>query len=402
MTEIYTPKAWLSLFGGAPRLRIDDNGDIYTYEESTRIFGGTPCGRIDFTKGYIYGSDYANFSPRPIGMLKICSDGVHEIYGTDYANFSAKPILYIKGDKIYTAEEYFRILGGNPSAYIKKDSPAAANTYAKQQTAAPAYTNSSSAKPQKMPGLFKLIIGCIVFLLIFSTVHNPIVFAPIGVGVVIGLIAIYFIHKKRTGASSYSKQTYQAPQQTYQPKQTYQTPSAVKAASTSPVTKTAAAAPSAPQKKVAYCKRCSVAYYPTVADNGLCPGCQKVTAQTAAKPVQPTAAAAKPTTGTPLKYNFICMSCGKTYQSLSADPGDSLCLTCRKAKKNGAVAPARPQPAPTPSLSAEGEAQFVSKAGKNSIFACPFCKGKMLVPNGQSNLSLKCSSCGKMFSVRKS
>ena len=99
MVEIYTPNNWLAIFGGSPSLRIDDNGYIYTFKESTRIFGGTPCGKIEWNKGLIYGADYAAFSSRPIGKIETRNDGTRLVYGTDYANFTAVPILYIRNNK---------------------------------------------------------------------------------------------------------------------------------------------------------------------------------------------------------------------------------------------------------------------------------------------------------------
>lgn len=118
MKEIYTPKEWSAFFGGAPSLYIRDDGYIYTREEEIKLMG-RPCGRIDYSKGYIYGSDYASVNPDPVGYLQ-SKNGITEIYA-EYPGWNVKPILVIKGNEIYTYSEYTRIMGGNVSGYIKDD-----------------------------------------------------------------------------------------------------------------------------------------------------------------------------------------------------------------------------------------------------------------------------------------
>lgn len=118
MMEIYTPKEWDRFFGGAPSLYIKDDGYIYTREEEVRLMG-RPCGRIDYSKGYIYGSDYASVNPVPVGYLQR-KNGITEIYA-EYPGWNVKPILVIKGNEIYTYSEFTRIIGGNVSGYIKND-----------------------------------------------------------------------------------------------------------------------------------------------------------------------------------------------------------------------------------------------------------------------------------------
>lgn len=118
MMEIYTPKEWNRFFGGAPSLYIKDDGYIYTREEEVKLMG-CPCGRIDYSKGYIYGSDYASVNPDPVGYLQ-SKNGITEIYA-EYPGWNVKPILVIKGNEIYTYSEFTRIMGGNVSGYIKND-----------------------------------------------------------------------------------------------------------------------------------------------------------------------------------------------------------------------------------------------------------------------------------------
>lgn len=120
MMEIYTPKEWTRFFGGAPSLYIKDDGYIYTREEEVKLMG-RPCGRIDYSKGYIYGSDYASVNPDPVGYLQ-SKNGITEIYA-EYPGWNVKPILVIKGNEIYTYSEFTRIMGGNVSGYIKNDGP---------------------------------------------------------------------------------------------------------------------------------------------------------------------------------------------------------------------------------------------------------------------------------------
>lgn len=119
MIKVYTPKAWLSVFGGSPSLVINDDGYIYSADQYYRIFTGTPIGKIDYEKGLIYDKHYNDLFPTPIAYTTAKSD-VIEIREYGKSNFS-DPILYIKGDKLFTPEEYFRIFGGAASGYIKRE-----------------------------------------------------------------------------------------------------------------------------------------------------------------------------------------------------------------------------------------------------------------------------------------
>ncbi len=336
MTEIYTPKEWLAIFGGSPVLRIDDKGYIYTFEESTRVFGGNPCGRIDWNKGYIYGSDYANYTASPIGRVQTRSNGVQEIYGQDYANYSARPILFVENDKIYTPEEYYRIFGGNPSGYVKSSPKAtekssASPTYSSQYQQQ--YDSQSSSQPQKMPGLIKFILGCIAFMLICVFVGNmsPLVFAPILLGVAAGLISIYFIHKKRTGGSS--KKTYSAPAK---PQPTYQS---------TPAKSAPAASTSYAKSYANTCVKCGSTFYSSVPNPGynMCIKCRKA-AEAAAQP-KPAPAVAQ---NKPTDFALSCSQCGVTYYSAEATPAVKLCPVCKAVNEKKQEPKPQPKPAPKP------------------------------------------------------
>lgn len=119
MMKIYTPEAWLSLFGGSPSLVIDDNGYIYSADGYYKIISDSPIGKIDYAKGHIYDKHYTDLWPTPIAYMTD-DGGVIKVREYGKSQFS-DPILYIQGDKIYTPQEYLRIFGGNASGYIKRD-----------------------------------------------------------------------------------------------------------------------------------------------------------------------------------------------------------------------------------------------------------------------------------------
>lgn len=106
MIKIFTPENWHYKID-APSIIIDDDGFIYKELEYYKAWR-QPCGKIDYSSGYIYGDDYSSFMPTPIGAVKK-ANGYTEIYGTDFAQFSACPIYYIKGDTVYSAEEFFKV-----------------------------------------------------------------------------------------------------------------------------------------------------------------------------------------------------------------------------------------------------------------------------------------------------
>lgn len=119
MMKIYTPEAWLSLFGGSPSLVIDDNGYIYSADGYYKIISDSPIGKIDYEKGHIYDKHYTDIWPTPIAYM-INEGGVIKVREYGKSQFS-DPILYIQGDKIYTPKEYLRLFGGNAAGYIKRD-----------------------------------------------------------------------------------------------------------------------------------------------------------------------------------------------------------------------------------------------------------------------------------------
>ena len=118
MTRIYTPKEWLSFFR-CPSIIIDDEGYIFSAEDYNKLIRH-PIGRIDYSKNYIYGKDYNTFMATPIAYL-VRRDDVIQIY--EYGKVYGAPILYIQNGKIFTPDEYFRIFGGNPSGYVKTETP---------------------------------------------------------------------------------------------------------------------------------------------------------------------------------------------------------------------------------------------------------------------------------------
>ena len=107
MFTIYTPKAWRSIFG-YPSLYIEDNGLIFSekdYHKNSR----NPVGKIDYASGLVYGEDYHRVSKQPIGKVDRRNDGVTQIYGPDYYRLSARPILYIRENRIYDAEDFYKL-----------------------------------------------------------------------------------------------------------------------------------------------------------------------------------------------------------------------------------------------------------------------------------------------------
>lgn len=108
MYKIYTPKARFSIFG-YPSLFVEDDGLIYSEKDYLKT-SRNPVGKIDFDSGFVYGEDYHRLSRQPIAKLDRRSDGVIQIYGSDYYKLSAQPVYYIKEDRIYSADEFFKLL----------------------------------------------------------------------------------------------------------------------------------------------------------------------------------------------------------------------------------------------------------------------------------------------------
>ena len=70
MMQVYTPQAWLSVFGGSPSLVIDDKGYIYSADGYYKIFSDSPIGKIDFEKGFIYDKHYLDLFATPIAQME--------------------------------------------------------------------------------------------------------------------------------------------------------------------------------------------------------------------------------------------------------------------------------------------------------------------------------------------
>ncbi len=107
MIKVYTPKAWYALLGNQPCIIIEDDGLIYSEADYYKTLRN-PIGKIDGQKGLIYGEDYLKSFPQPIGAIKE-KGNVTEIYGPDYLKTFARPILYLRDNRIYSADEFFRL-----------------------------------------------------------------------------------------------------------------------------------------------------------------------------------------------------------------------------------------------------------------------------------------------------
>ncbi len=118
MIKIYTPSQWYSLFQ-CPSIIIDDDGMIYKDEDYYKSFRQA-VGKIDYDQGKIFGEDYYRSFAQPIGSIQ--NDGaVTKIYGPDYHRTFAQPILYIRDNRIYAADEFYKIFPSEV-AFIRGDS----------------------------------------------------------------------------------------------------------------------------------------------------------------------------------------------------------------------------------------------------------------------------------------
>lgn len=132
MLEIHTPKSWRSIFS-FPSIIVDDEGYIFNADDYHK-FVRYPVGKIDYGSGYIYGEDYQKLVRTPIGCIEKDGD-VTKVFGKDYDKLIRDPVLYIKGNEVYSYEEYHKLFS-TPSYYIKSDAaknssgtdPAANNT----------------------------------------------------------------------------------------------------------------------------------------------------------------------------------------------------------------------------------------------------------------------------------
>lgn len=151
MIKFYTPNNWSTIFD-APSIIIDDDGYIYTEDEYYKL-SRAACGRVDKQTGYVYGKGHYTGLTAPIGMFKQGYDCV-EIYGDNYASPLATPIYYMKGDAVYSAEEYGKVFGA-PTGYIKGD-------FGEESGSEEKYiTTGSGGKSRQKGGLLDFIWTCI-------------------------------------------------------------------------------------------------------------------------------------------------------------------------------------------------------------------------------------------------
>lgn len=187
--KIYTPEAWLSLFGGSPSLVIDDNGYIYSADGYYKIISDSPIGKIDYAKGYIYDKHYTDMFPTPIAEM-VTKDDVTEVYQYGGGMLRA-PILYIKNEKIYTSDEYLRIFGGNASGYIHRDKGSAGS----------GSSGSSTSGSGSSGGGFAVILGLPVLIgiiyLLTSETRIASAAMVLAIAVHIGAV-VYFLWKAAT------------------------------------------------------------------------------------------------------------------------------------------------------------------------------------------------------------
>lgn len=168
MMEVYTPQQWLSAFGQCPQLVINDEGYIYDGRAYQTQIGAQPIGRINEAQGWIYGKDYADVWPQPIGYIRK-EGAVTKIYAEEPAPF-VSPILYIRDGKVYTAAEYDSVIPVE-AAVVKEDKPAEPAAKAAEPT------RSSGGSGMKF-AFFELgLILVIVFTFMDLLEKNPSMFA---------------------------------------------------------------------------------------------------------------------------------------------------------------------------------------------------------------------------------
>lgn len=214
MVEIYTPQAWNAFFGGSPSLYIDREGYLYKHS-----YGGRPCGKINFSRGEIYGEDYGSTTPAIIGYIRKDKDGVTMIYDRKPGIY-VNPVLCIKGNEVYTYDEYTRVLGRNPAGYIKDDAedhpPKGVKEPADRSDPRRAKEREQKSGVEKvgnfLGGLpeflsfFIIIIVIAVVIGLINSVRNifssPLLLISIVIGGAIGAaVALFLLKGKRTGGA---------------------------------------------------------------------------------------------------------------------------------------------------------------------------------------------------------
>lgn len=190
MFKIYTPKAWYATFG-YPSLYIEDDGLIFSEEDYYKSFRNA-VGKIDFDSGFVYGPDYFKHNRQPIGKIDYRSDGVTQIYGPDYFKSFAQPILYIRENRIYAADQFYRMFP-QEAGYVKADPPKTAAKQPASPAAAPSQPQELSSQGSVLTHI--LIIGLVIAIFIFipilvakdSTYGVPAVIM-LGIGTALALI----------------------------------------------------------------------------------------------------------------------------------------------------------------------------------------------------------------------
>lgn len=233
MMKVYTPKEWLSFFGGSPSLVIDDNGYIYSADGYYKLISDSPIGKIDYAKGHIYDKHYADLFPTPIAYM-VNSDGVMKVMEYGKSHFS-EPILYIQNDKIYTPSEYHRLFGGNASGYIKRDTPSNDSSSARRSSS----NNSASFWDSRLGGII-LFFGAVCIFGVWSSFDKlaqkgAAFWIPFILIVTLTLVLRYLKKNGKLGKSAASKHTAPTSKPTFKPaskptpKQSFKATSAPKA-----------------------------------------------------------------------------------------------------------------------------------------------------------------------------
>ncbi|MGN1027864.1 MAG: hypothetical protein ACI4P4_15825 [Faecousia sp.] len=173
MLKFYTPNEWYSLFQ-CPSLIIDDEGRIWKADDYYKIISGAPVGRVDYTRGCIYGEDlgYGLLASAPIAYLET-KNGVTQVLDGKKGLFSA-PILYIKDDKVYTPERYTALFDA-PSGYIKEE--AKEEKEEEEAVGVSSFFGKSEdsdggGSPGCLPGCLGGELGIFAFFVVFLLVGN--------------------------------------------------------------------------------------------------------------------------------------------------------------------------------------------------------------------------------------
>ena len=196
MFEIHTPKSWYSVFT-YPEIIVDDDGLIYNSADYHKLLRN-PIGKIDYTSGYIYGEDYCKLMPSPIGCIK--RDGnVTMIFDGNYNRLNATPILYIKGNEIYSYDEYHKLFS-TPSSYIKENTAKGSGNINFR-----AYNNSDNfvenkksenSVVRKILAAFAMVFVSIAF--VYGTMTEDVTYVPVFLAAIFAGFALTFLINKGT------------------------------------------------------------------------------------------------------------------------------------------------------------------------------------------------------------